>query len=307
MESIQSNVLNSVDSVTHQDLIQRSIEKHGWSAEHNLFHYLSHIGKNEKGVFFRFEDDMGILASFDQKLNTWTMFSEVLAPQHKRLDLFLAFLHHVLEEKQGKKVWVELERSFRDTVLQAIKGKYRANKPVMTLSWPVFDMALWDPSLPGKDWKKLRNQINAFHREHTVVVVPSTSLSLVELKGILEAWKKNRPKTDRTYSSHYLHMIKQNFRGFDMTRTMVVDGKPCSITGGWKVPNTNVYYSAFGLHTYTYERLGEMTNIDDLNELKRQGYAVVDFGGSDGNLLEFKKKFKPHRFYDTITFSIRRG
>ena len=90
-----------------------------------------------------------------------------------------------------------------------------------------------------------------------------------------------------------------------MTRTLIIDGEPCSITAGWRVPNSKTYYSAFGLHNYKYDRLGEATNIDDLNALKQQGYTVVDFGGSDGNLLEFKKKFKPHQFYDTITFSIQ--
>jgi len=296
--------MESITEALAED-VERSIRKHGWSAEHNYWHYQYDKAKDEQNIFFLYEDDMGILASYSQKTNTWTMFSEVLAPEERRLGVFLQFLEHVLSEKKGKKVVVELESSFRDAVLEAIKGKYHAAKPTMVLTWPLFDMAQWDPTLPGGEWKKLRNIINTFYREHKVEVMPSTEVPFPKLKAILDAWKQNRPKEDRTYSSHYLNAIKANFKGYDMTRTLVVDGEPCSITGGWKVPNSGTYYSAFGLHNYKYDRLGEVTNIDDLNELKRRGHAWVDFGGSDGNLLEFKKKFRPHRYYDTITFSIR--
>ncbi len=293
------------DTLANREAVEHAIGRHGWCAEHNFWHFQYNTDKDEESYLFRFEDDMGILASHCEKTNIWTMFSEVLAPESKRLGLLLAFLDYVLREKKAKKVVVELESAFRQDVLRAIKGKYRACKPTMTLVWPVFDMAQWNPSLPGKDWKKQRNHLNTFYRQHTVKAVPSADLPSKQLRAILNAWKKNRPKTDRTYSSHYLNAIKANFEGFDMTRTLLIDGEPCSITGGWRIPNSDTYYSAFGLHNYKYDRLGEVTNIDDLNELKRRGHATVDFGGSEGGLLEFKKKFRPHRFYETVTFSIR--
>ena len=91
-----------------------------------------------------------------------------------------------------------------------------------------------------------------------------------------------------------------------MAKTLYVNGKPATITAGWKIPNSNYYYSAIGIVDYSYVGLGEIANIDDLNRLKREGYKCVDFGGSDRVLLRFKKKFKPEKIYKTYIFSIVR-
>ena len=72
------------------------------------------------------------------------------------------------------------------------------------------------------------------------------------------------------------------------------------------IPNSKGYYSNMGILNYKYDGLGELSNWDDLCFLKKQGYEFVDFGGSDDRILEFKKKFKPHKVYKTYIFSIVR-
>ena len=89
-----------------------------------------------------------------------------------------------------------------------------------------------------------------------------------------------------------------------MTKTMYANGKPCTITAGWKMPNTKNYYSSIGILDYSYWDLGEIANIDDLNRLKKEGYEYADFGGSEKALLSFKRKFKPEKIYKTYVFSI---
>ena len=85
-----------------------------------------------------------------------------------------------------------------------------------------------------------------------------------------------------------------------------MDNKPCTITAGWRIPNTKNYYSAVGILDYSYPELGEVANMDDLDRLKRKGFDYVDFGGSDETLLSFKKKFRPEKIYKTYIFSIVR-
>jgi len=91
-----------------------------------------------------------------------------------------------------------------------------------------------------------------------------------------------------------------------MAKTLYVNNRPCTITAGWRIPNSNNYYSSIGIVDYSIPDLGEITNIDDLNRLKKKGFDFVDFGGSDKVLLYFKKKFKPEKIYKTYVFSIVR-
>ena len=111
---------------------------------------------------------------------------------------------------------------------------------------------------------------------------------------------------DTVDKEYYLNLIDSNFKGVDMAKTMYVDGKPATITAGWKIPNTKDYYSAIGIVDYSFPGLGEIANIDDLNRLKRMGFKYVDFGGSDKILLQFKRKFKPEKIYKTYIFSMVR-
>ncbi|MEK6869533.1 MAG: hypothetical protein AABX74_04840, partial [Nanoarchaeota archaeon] len=96
------------------------------------------------------------------------------------------------------------------------------------------------------------------------------------------------------------------FKGMDMAKTLYVNGKPCTITAGWKIPNTKNYYSSIGIFDYSCQGLGEIANMDDLNRLKKQGYEYADFGGSEKALLSFKRKFRPEKIYKTYIFSIAR-
>jgi len=160
--------------------------------------------------------------------------------------------------------------------------------------------------MPGKGWKKLRNTKNSFYKEHKVEVLKHQDVDKEELKRIVAEWKERRGGDDFANSRQYLNIINNSFKGFDEVRILAVDGKPRAITGGWKVPNSEQYYSSLGLYDYSIERLGEIANLDDLTYLKSRGYKIVNFGGSGEELLEFKKKFRPASSYRTYIFSLMR-
>ena len=123
---------------------------------------------------------------------------------------------------------------------------------------------------------------------------------------ILLNWLKKRSSRDRIEKAYFLNLMDNNFRGMDMAKTLYVNGKPCTITAGWKIPNSNNYYSSIGILDYSIPGLGEVANIDDLDRLKGKGFEYVDFGGSDKILLDFKKKFRPEKIYKTYIFSVVR-
>ena len=91
-----------------------------------------------------------------------------------------------------------------------------------------------------------------------------------------------------------------------MARALYINNEHCSISGGWRIPNSNDFYCGIGIFNYKYKNLGEFINLDDLLHLKKKGYGNVDFGGSDKATLNFKKKLRPEKIYKTHVFSISR-
>ena len=297
------------DVVKHKKGIKKAIKKYGYSAEHNYMHYLYNETKLRKNIFFYFGNDKGILMQLDKKNNVWRLFSNgILAPKSERLDLFFEATDYILKKRKAKKFVVEVSENLRKDIINKfrIKDSFRVCNYAYILYWPIYNMSLWSPKLKGSKWKKLRNVRNRFYRSNRVRVKNSNDVPKKELKRILSSWLKRRSKNDKVNKNYYFNLIDNNFEGFDMAKTIYVNGKPSTITAGWKIPNSNNYYSSIGILDYSYPGLGEVANIDDLNRLKRQGYDHVDFGGSERALLYFKKKFRPERVYKTYIFSIVR-
>lgn len=294
---IISNILGE------RELIEKAIAKNFNTVEHHYFYYI-YKNEGEEDLFFSFDNDSGILARHDQT-NTWYMFSEVLAPEERKLELFLEFLKHVLNEKNGQKLTVEVSPDFRKKLLKELKNSdFKVCNINYALTWPVFDMKNWDGhKMEGKKWKDLRYYWNRFFREHKVEFKNAGEVSKEELKKLVYEWKKERNPTDRAYCEYFINAIENEFKGFDMTRVLIVNGEPCALTAGFKLPNST-YYSSIGIYNRKHDRTGEIANMDDLIQLKNSGYEYVDFGGGEEALTEFKKKFQPHSFYKTLIFSI---
>jgi len=296
------------DVVKHEKKIKKSIKKYGYFAEHNYLHYLYNQTEWDKNVFFDFGNNKILLAQFDKKNNIWSLFPNgILAPENERLDLLSETMNYVLKKQKALKFVVEVSEDIRKELLNkfAIRNGFRACDADI-LYWPMYNMDLWDLKLKGSKWKKLRNVMNRFYKKNKVRVKDSKDVPKRELKRILLSWLKKRDARDRVDKDYFLNLIDNDFEGVEMAKTMYVNGEPCTITAGWRIPNSNNYYSSIGIIDYSYADLGEVVNIDDLNRLKKKGFDYVDFGGSDKVLLYFKKKFKPERIYKTYIFSIVR-
>ena len=297
------------DVIKYDQKIRKSIKKYGYFAEHNYFHYLYNQTERDKNIFFDFGNDKILMVQFDERTKIWSLFpNSILSPEAERLDLFLEATDYILKQQKAKKFVVEVSEDIRRKILDRfkIRNGFRACNSTYILYWPMYDMDSWDLKMRGSTWKKLRNERNRFYKRNKVMVKDCKNVPKEELMKILLNWLKKRNSRDRIEKAYFLNLIDNNFRGMDMAKTLYVNGKPCTITAGWKIPNSNNYYSSIGILDYSIPGLGEVANIDDLDRLKGKGFEYVDFGGSDKILLDFKKKFRPEKIYKTYIFSVVR-
>ncbi len=295
---------------------KRCIGKFGYTAEHNYTYFLTAAESGAKNIFLKSDEGYGVLATYRESAGEVVMISDALAPRERQVEVLHAALDTCFSKLPIKKFVVEQGDTLRNRMLKAFESNgYRALHPRFSLYWPVFSMDKWEGnSMPGEEWKKLRNIKNRFYAEHSVEVVDSKSVDKEQLKKIVHDWVErrklmglgaNRKDSNLAYYERYLKMIDLGFEGTKLAKTMVVDGQPSSITSGWEIPNSgSSYYSAIGICNYSFEGLGEMANLDDLYRLKDHGYGTVDFGGSPMPLLKFKLKFRPHAVYITHTYAI---
>ncbi|MGV8151091.1 MAG: phosphatidylglycerol lysyltransferase domain-containing protein [Candidatus Woesearchaeota archaeon] len=290
----------------NKDLLERSFIKYGNCAEHYYYCFLYNIEPWEDPKIFLFENDSTILAKYDKDDNDWYVFVGLLAPSDKAIGYFKKFLEYAFNNG-CRKVWVEFRTDFRKIVLKEFKNsEYKLNPISYTLTWPVFDMKEWTgEKMEGKDWKDMRYYWNKFFREHKVEFRSYIQSDKDTLKELVLRWKKERNGTDKTYDHYYLSVIDNDFIGYE-TRVMVVDDKICGVTAGYFIKDKDYYYSSIGIIVKEHDRIGEIANMDDLIECKKKGYGIVDFGGGEPHLTEFKKKFRPTYYYKTHVFSIQR-
>jgi len=305
-------ILDDIEKSSAKTRIRKDIKENGYMAEHNYCFLYNNEGV-EKDLYFSFEDKKGIMARYLKRKNKYYVFSDVIAPEGNQIEILYQFLDYCLYDKKAKEVEIE----FSENLINKLKRKLRTDKKWMKFSlsdmdygliWPVYDMDKWNgEKMDGKEWKKIRYYWNNFFRKYDIKIKPSNKIKNEELYKIVNIWKRKRNGEDAPVYSFFLNAIKNNFKGFDMSRTIMINNEPSSITAGFKIPNSNNYYSAIGLTNYKYNRLGEIANMDDLIELKKTGYDCIDFGGSDDSLFRFKKKFRPTGFYKTYVYQIRKS
>ena len=286
------------------DIIQASIDKYGYAPEHNFDWYLCNTEPNQIAVVAFWPDGELLLTHKEKK--EWYVFSEPVMPVRDAGTRIAEFASRVFEDVEIKKIVFELRAETRRAALNALPKTLRACAINYTLVWPVMNMKSFDPALPGKHWKHIRNARNAFYRDHKVEVFGAKTREKEELHALIDAWKKTRPAHDRAYTHTFHHLIDYSFRGTSEARAFVVDGRLRGLNAGWKIPNSDLYYGSVGIHDYFHRDLGLILYLDDLVWLKERGYSETDMGGGEGALTAFKNQIFPERWYKTFVFSIVR-
>ena len=288
------------DIKENKGLIEASIKKYGHGAEHNYWNLRYLDGKKTKSAFFSYEDGSGIMCIMNGK--SMEMLPGILAPEKNNLGVLKGFLDYALFKESMEKVFVVLPAGYKEAISRV--KRYKVPKYQRTFYLPVYNLKKWDNSMPGKKWKKLRNLFNKLHSHHKVLFTPCRDIDRGDLRKIVGDWKKKRGSTEGLWQPQfYDNIIENNFKGLENARSLVVDGIPCTISGGWRIAHSNNYYSALGLSNYKFEGVGEVSTIYELNLLRRKEYSYVNFGQSDKPLLDFKKKFYPEKIEAEVLFS----
>ena len=246
------------------------------------------------------------MAYFIRESDEWSMVTDPLAPPEYRAEILAAFLANIFASKKTEGAYLQCEEDTRKQMLKIVSPKIKVRRPSEDFIWPILDLSTYTSDLLGPRMKSMRNVQNRFLREHTLKIVDAHTVAKEELHELVKKWKKNRPATHRAYAAEYHALIDSRFHGTNGAIAFIVDGKPEALSAGWPVPNSECYYHSLALHTYTHWGLGEMLMLESLKRIKKEKYAYVNLGGSDKNLLSFKKKFGHVTTYKTQYFSVVR-
>lgn len=294
------------DLVAYRPIAKKAVRKYGHAPEHNVFWYEYEAHPDQKPIFVSWSDGSGLM-TYKEK-NAWYVFSEPFCAHEKKISALIQFITHALKEEDIKKVVVELTAETRKLLRQALPETFRDVSINYTLTWPVFNMTDFNPTLPGGSFKRLRNIRNKFYRIHHVDVRDARTVPKIDLHNIVEKWKKMRGGTDGTYDHRYRNLIENNFAGTQTARAIFVDGKAVAVNAGWPIANRlGHYYAGVGIHDYSVPSIGEIANLEDLEWIKNAGYQTADFGGGEKALTNFKMQFHPSSLYKTFVFSIARS
>ena len=291
------------DATAEEPLIKETIQKFGYAPEHNFDWYRFCTEEDEKGIFVASEHGDGLLTM--QGSDEARVFSSPVASLGRRAPILIEYLEQIFQIAEIKKVWLELETPLRKEFLRIAPTHFQPRPINYTLTWPVMNMGMFDPALPGGHYKFLRKEKHRFYRNHSVKVLDAKQFGNSDaLLGIIDRWKQHRKGHDRAWSTEYLNMIKGSFEGMATARVFMVDENPVGINAGWMIPNSNRFYGAVGIHDYSVPNLGAMLYLEDLEFLKSAGYREADMGGGEKALTAFKNEFLPESFYKTHIFSV---
>lgn len=288
----------------NREFIEKIISDKGYSCGHNFWECRNAEEEGIKPVFYKTENNEGLFASYYEEDNDWELTSDVLAAKERIKDVLYEFAEKIFD-KGAAKFFLESSPELRKEILK--DKKFIVSKPSRIYETPIFNLGNFDESLPGKEWKKVRNHINSLIKNHKVEVIDCRDIEKEKLLKLVNEWADARKSLiSKAWKPTFENFVKNDFKGCKITRCIVVDGEPCSIAAGWEIPNSDMYYSAIGIHNYKFNGLGEFAYIDELKELKRNSYNLIDLGGSQKRFFDFKKKFQPEKTYKTLFYWIKR-
>ena len=286
--------------------VEECIATYGWAPEHSYACFVHSVEDKWSGVFFRSREGYGIFSYVSDDGREWEMLGESMAPEAARGSMVLQFLEYVSSLPQAETVYLEVAPEVRRDILKKNIPGWRVSRIRERMLWPLLSLDAYDISLSGSRMKPMRNVRSRFLREHTLRVADPLSVPAADLHGVIQRWEKNRPATHHPYSAEYHALVEDKFTGTTGARVLMVDGAAHALSAGWPIPHSDGYYHSLALHTYAYWGLGEMLMLESLEWIKKEGYRFVNLGGSDANLLAFKKKFGDVSTYTTCYFLMKR-
>ena len=287
--------------------IENCISHFGWTSDHNLNWFIdAGLSKDSKPIFAEFPDGTGLLVHDYGK--EWWLWSDPLCAKISAADKILEFCDYAFENGVDTIWCVDVSDDIRPLL---IAGKANVGSVDYSLFWPVLDLEKYDPTLPGRSFKEMRNAKNKFYREHKVEVVGINKIKKEDLHKIIDSWMSQaslKQNIEDIADIKYHNAVENNFRAFSTARTLVVDGVPVGINAGYNVPNNPDRFAGIvGIHDYSFNDLGSILWLEDLEWIKNARYKELDMQGSeDDGGLKLKLRFGAHIERKTDTFCIKK-
>lgn len=289
------------NSLGERESIESIINKYGYTPDHNFdwLMYCSDEGKPNVALW----DEGAVWFCKNSDKKECTIVSDPIAPPEIHQRLLEDLVKHLFGSGINRLLFLDVRTKVHSFCQTGEMGRYTF---YYDIDWPVVNMDLFDPRLPGGKFKDIRNALNKFNREHRVEVKTVDTVDKKDLHGIVDRWTDNRTKAgiEELYPVRYHNMIDGSFRETKSARVMLVDGKAVGFNAGWETPNTTGEWSAaVGTHDFSVKDLGVALLMEDLEWIKKAGYKTCDLEGSDPPALRFKTQFfSKFDTYKTYTF-----
>jgi len=298
-----------------EDKIRRKaeadVENHGDFPDHNLYYLLyDEQPEDYKPAYFDFGKDGGSFTFC--KGHIWRIPFPPALSKEKETSCLEEMMKYLTGREDIRKIMLlDCKKETRKKLLEMAPGfGWKASAPSFVSWWPVFDLSKFDEKLEGKKWRKLRKTKNYFLKHYKVEKIDSSKADKKELEDLILRWKSQKEKEDKEEEKEnmecepYLRFIKSGFPGCQISKVLLVNGKAAAVFAGWKIPNSNTFYPHMSIKDYDYKGLGEYMSLEIFSEAKKAGFEKLDFGGSDKELLIFKKRFHPESIYKAYNFTM---
>lgn len=298
--------LKKIDASGNYSIIESSIKKFGFEPEHNLHYFMNNEEPKTKNAIIDFGDSTIMLTNFGK--DCARLFpSGILGPRKVHARMMLDFFNYSFKNKKTSEILAEISEDDYEEFKKIIpKNICLADAPYIYY-WPIVNLKEFDMELKGSRFYELRKIKYSFMKKNRIEFHDAKYIEKGILKEVLHQWEKSRKGKDDAISHEYNRWLETNFLGADYAKCAYVNGFPSAILCGWNIPNSNSFYLAVVLHNYMASNIGEILYLECFKELKSMGFGYCNLGGSDENLLKFKKKFLPEIVYKTVEFSVKRA
>ena len=294
-------IYSDVNKIRRQ--IELSIDKFGYSPDHN-FDWLIYCSDDGNPNVAMWDDGSIIWFYRDTTSKRYSVLCDPISTLSVQERILHEFIEYIFQSGDSCE-FIDVRDGVRNIVERLYPNKIMPNYEII---WPVVDIQLFNPLLPGGHFKDLRNALHKFKKEHSVAVLPTMDVPTKDMHNIVDRWLQDRARVGiEVLPERYHKMIDNNFRGTKSSRVHVVDGRVVGFNAGWETPgNPREWSASIGIHDYSVKELGIALMHEDLIWIKNAGYQTCDLEGSELKALKFKTQFfNEYKTYKTYTFYIK--
>src|SRR5258708_3070083 len=123
------------NTLSEQAHIEDAIKKYGWAAEHNFwwYEYYQYWYAPTHRTIFPVADRGALLTVYIERTQEYFVVFDPLAEPDDRIGLLTEYIAWIFSNTTAKKIWFQLDKSYRKEFLSTLPDAYRSNPIYYTL------------------------------------------------------------------------------------------------------------------------------------------------------------------------------